>query len=76
MVPTSMLAFLAPLAAVITSDSTISTITSAITSIVTAAVSWTTSWANEIVSTPLLLFFIVFGAVGFGIGAIMRIVRR
>lgn len=76
MVPTSMLAFLAPLAAIINSDSTISTITTAITSIVTAAVSWTTSWANEIVSTPLLLFFIVFGAVGFGIGAIMRIVRR
>ena len=38
----------------------ISTITSAITSIVTAAIQWTTSWATEIVSTPLLLFFVPF----------------
>ena len=54
----------------------ISTITSAITSIVTAAIQWTTSWATEIVSTPLLLFFVVFGAVGFGLGAIFRVIHR
>lgn len=54
----------------------ISTITTAITSIVTAAIQWTSSWATEIVSTPLLLFFVVFGAVGFGLGAIFRVIHR
>lgn len=54
----------------------LSTITSAISSIVTAAIQWTTSWATEIVSTPLLLFFVVFGAVGFGLGAIFRVIHR
>ena len=55
---------------------TVSTITDAITSIVTAAVGWVTSWANEIVATPLLLFFIILGVAGFGISAIMRIVKK
>lgn len=62
--------------ALITSSPDVSTITSAITTIVTAAITWVTSWANEIVSTPLLLFFIILGVAGFGISAIMRIVKK
>lgn len=60
----------------ITGGTTISTITQAVTTIVTSAVTWVTSWANIIVETPLLLFFIVFGLVGFGISAIMRIMQK
>lgn len=55
--------------------STIQTIAQAITSIVTEAVSWITSFAGAIVSTPLLLFFVVLGVVGMGVGFIMRIRR-
>lgn len=61
---------------VLNSGTSLSTITSAITEIVTAAISWVTSWATVIVSTPLLLFFVVMTVVGMGVGFIMRIIHR
>lgn len=53
------------------------TIISAIGSIVTGAISWLTSFTGSIVAegNELLLFFIVFGFVGTGIGLIRRIIR-
>lgn len=65
-----------PMLLVVAESTGISSIVSAITSIVTAAITWTSSWASEIVSTPLLLFFVVLGVVGMGVGFIMRITRR
>lgn len=58
------------------------TIISAITSIVgslgesaSGAVSWVSDFVSAIVGQPLLLFFVVFGFVGTGIGLIHRIIR-
>lgn len=53
------------------------TIISAIGSIVTGAISWLTSYVGSITASgnELLLFFIVFGFVGTGIGLIHRIIR-
>lgn len=39
------------------------------------ALSWVQSFTSAIVAQPLLLFFIVFGFVGTGIGLVRRIIR-
>lgn len=48
-----------------------------ITSIVTGAVSWIGSYIGAITASgnTLLLFFVIFGFVGTGIGLIRRLVR-
>lgn len=60
----------------------IATIVGYITSIIgtlgenaSGAVSWIGQYVTAIVSNPLLLFFVVFGFVGTGIGLIHRIIR-
>lgn len=52
-------------------------IITSIGSIVTGAISWLTSFVGSIMATgnELLLFFVVFGFVGTGIGLIKRIIR-
>lgn len=52
-------------------------IISAITSIVTGAVSWVGSYIGAVMAdgNVLLLFFVVFGFVGTGIGLIHRLIR-
>lgn len=51
------------------------TITTAITEIVTAAITWITSYIGVVMSTPLLLFFVVMSVVGLGVGLIRRLIR-
>lgn len=56
---------------------TIVEIAAAITSIVNAGVSWIGSYIGSIVASgnTLLLFFVVFGFIGTGIGLIRRLTR-
>lgn len=60
-----------------TAGMTIAEIAAAISSIVTAAVSWISSYIGSITASgnTLLLFFVVFGFIGTGIGLIKRLVR-
>lgn len=51
-------------------------IISAIGNIVTGSVSWLTSITALVTSTPILLFFVLAGFVGIGIGLLMRFVNR
>lgn len=54
-----------------------SAITTAITNLVTAAVTWIGSYVQCITAegNELLLFFVIFGFIGTGIGLIHRIIR-
>lgn len=51
-------------------------IISAISSLVTGSVTWLTSIVTYVTSAPLLLFFVLVGFVGIGIGLLMRFVNR
>lgn len=51
-------------------------IISAIGSLVTGSVTWLTSIVTYVTSAPLLLFFVLVGFVGIGIGLLMRFVNR
>lgn len=51
-------------------------IITAITSLVTGAASWLTSIVTTVTAAPLLLFFVLSGFVGIGIGLLMRFVNR
>lgn len=53
-----------------------SDIVTAIGNLVTGSVSWVGSMASAVVGSPLLLFFVISGFVGIGIGLLMRFVRR
>lgn len=46
-----------------------------VTQLVTSAISWIGLFADCIVSTPLLLMFVVTAFVGLGVGLIKRIIR-
>lgn len=52
-----------------------STITTAITDIFTAAMTWAGTVADTVVSTPLLLAFVVVPLVGLGIGIFRRLLN-
>lgn len=43
--------------------------------IVTGAIEWMGQFVATIAETPLLLFFVVFGLVGTGVGLIRRLIR-
>lgn len=51
-------------------------IVTAIGNLVTGSVTWLSSMASSVASTPLLLFFVISGFVGIGVGLLMRFVRR
>lgn len=51
-------------------------IVTAIGNLVTGSVSWVGSMATAVAGSPLLLFFVISGFVGIGIGLLMRFVRR
>lgn len=51
-------------------------IITAISSLVTGSVSWLGSIVTTVTATPLLLFFVLAGFVGIGIGLLMRFVNR
>lgn len=67
-----MLSILAPIAA--TATTTVSSVLTDISSVVTQAMTWAGDVAEMIVSTPILLIFVSFAAVGLGIGLIRRMI--
>lgn len=58
-----------------TSSATVSTILTDVTAIVTAAVGWVTSYVGVIMSTPLILMFVILSVAGMGVGLIRRMIR-
>lgn len=51
-------------------------IVTAIGNLVTGSVTWLGSMATAVVGSPLLLFFVISGFVGIGVGLLFRFVRR
>jgi len=58
-----------------TEVSTVANIVTIVTEIVEGAISWMGSFVQAITSNELLLFFVVLGLVGLGVGLIKRIIR-
>lgn len=58
-----------------TSSATVGTILTDVTAIVTAAVGWVTSYVGVIMSTPLILMFVILSVAGMGVGLIRRMIR-
>lgn len=57
-----------------TAAPTVSGVLTDISSVVTQAMDWAGNVATMIVSTPILLIFVSFAAVGLGIGLIRRMI--
>lgn len=55
---------------------TMGAITGAIGQLVTGSTSWLGTMVTTVVGAPLLLFFVISGFVGIGIGLLMRFVKR
>lgn len=51
-------------------------IVTAIGNLVTGSTSWLGSMASAVVGSPLLLFFVISGFVGIGVGLLFRFVKR
>lgn len=58
-----------------TAKMTITTIVSTITEIFTAAIGWVGTVAETVSSNPLLLFGVVIGFVGLGVGLFKRLLH-